>query len=72
MRSIRWLPDMNSKKAKAIRKMSRLIADDKKLSPDIVYDRLKKISYKNKKLKIWLTFIKVSDKHKDEVCYEKE
>lgn len=43
---------MNSKKAKALRKMSRSIADEKNLSPDIVYDRLKKISYKNKKLKV--------------------
>lgn len=43
---------MNSKKAKALRRMSSQIALEKKLDVELVYSRLKKVALKNKKLKV--------------------
>lgn len=43
---------MNGKKAKKIRKISKEIASKENLNADSVYKRIKKISNKNKKIKV--------------------
>lgn len=43
---------MNSKKAKKLRHIAVQIADKEQLSEAVVYGRIKKISRKNKKLKV--------------------
>lgn len=43
---------MNGKKAKALRKISKEISLKENLNVDSVYKRIKKISNKNKKIKV--------------------